>query len=237
MTVSISFHVRMPSSPRAVRGMHPAIADMEASSYKLTWLRSSQMTSLPWCVHTLMAIRFPMQPVGTNSAASFPKISAARSSNRLTVGSSPYTSSPTSASAIARRISAVGRVTVSLRRSTTPSMPLTSSGSLRIPVFAIVALTFPVPLCSSMEQFYEHLIRNAKPRRRKPHHIAIPFNQTRQCQWFEPRRQLHAILSLNPRNVDSIQLPQSEEQLFVERPLRGHLFMLFDGQSPALQRA
>ena len=31
-----------------------------------------------------------------------------------------------------------------------------------------------------MEQFYEHLIRNAKPRRRKPHHIAIPFDLARQ---------------------------------------------------------
>src|SRR2546429_6097115 len=68
-----------------------------------------------------MAVRFPMHPVGTNSAASFPKISAARFSSWLTVGSSPYTSSPTSASAIARRISGVGRVTVSLRRSTTPA--------------------------------------------------------------------------------------------------------------------
>ena len=38
--------------------------------------------------------------------------------SRLTVGSSPYTSSPTSASAIARRISGVGVVTVSERRST-----------------------------------------------------------------------------------------------------------------------
>src|SRR6267143_1264774 len=60
-----------------------------------------------------MAVRFPMHPVGTNSAASFPKISAARFSSWLTVGSSPYTSSPTSATAIARRISGVGRVTSS----------------------------------------------------------------------------------------------------------------------------
>ena len=35
----------------------------------------------------------------------------------MTVGSSPKTSSPTSASAIARRIAGVGWVTVSLRRS------------------------------------------------------------------------------------------------------------------------
>ena len=38
---------------------------------------------------------------------------------RRTVGSSPYTSSPTSAEAIAARMASVGRVTVSLRRSIT----------------------------------------------------------------------------------------------------------------------
>src|SRR5579863_7303536 len=79
-----------------------------------------------------------MHPVGTNSAASLPKSSAARRSNRFTVGSSPYTSSPTSASAIARRISGVGRVTVSLRKSTIFSSGVTASGSLRCPLFAIV---------------------------------------------------------------------------------------------------
>src|SRR5260370_37699919 len=58
-----------------------------------------------------------MEPVGTKIAASFSKISAARSCRRLTVGSSPYTSSPTSASAIALRIAGVGWVTVSLLKS------------------------------------------------------------------------------------------------------------------------
>ena len=43
---------------------------------------------------------------------------AVSASSAITVGSSPQTSSPTSASAIARRISGVGRVTVSERRST-----------------------------------------------------------------------------------------------------------------------
>src|SRR5215212_442636 len=50
-------------------------------------------------------------------AASLPRSSATYSSSRLTVGSSPKTSSPSSASAIAPRIPCVGRVTVSLRRS------------------------------------------------------------------------------------------------------------------------
>ncbi len=61
---------------------------------------------------------FAIVPVGRNIPASMPVISAARSSSRFTVGSSPYQSSPTSASAIARRIAADGLVTVSERRST-----------------------------------------------------------------------------------------------------------------------
>src|SRR5437879_6924076 len=69
-----------------------------------------------------MAMVLPMVPVGTNSAAGLPAISAARSSKRLTVGSSRYTSSPTSASAMARRMDGVGRVTVSLRKSTTGAL-------------------------------------------------------------------------------------------------------------------
>src|SRR5512134_1855260 len=52
-----------------------------------------------------------------NSAASLPSIDAIRSCSALTVGSSPKTSSPSGASIIAARIAAVGRVTVSLRRS------------------------------------------------------------------------------------------------------------------------
>ena len=47
-------------------------------------------------------------PLATNRPASLPVSSAARSSSAMTVGSSPKTSSPTSASAIARRISGVG---------------------------------------------------------------------------------------------------------------------------------
>src|SRR5680860_611182 len=58
-----------------------------------------------------------MTPEATKSAASFPRSAATRSWRRLMVGSSTYTSSPTSASAMARRMPAEGRVTVSLRRS------------------------------------------------------------------------------------------------------------------------
>lgn len=68
-------------------------------------------------VNSQMEIRFPIVPVGTNNAASFSSRSAANVCSLLTVGSSPYTSSPTGASMIAMIISAVGFVTVSDRMS------------------------------------------------------------------------------------------------------------------------
>ena len=79
-----------------------------------------QMNSEPrtsQCTPT--AIRLPIVPDGTNTAASFPNVAAISSSSLMIVGSSPKTSSPTSASAIARRIAGVGFVTVSDRMSMT----------------------------------------------------------------------------------------------------------------------
>src|ERR671939_1927512 len=58
-----------------------------------------------------------MVPEGTNRAASFPSNWAVTSWRRLTQGSSPKTSSPPSASAMAWRMPGEGFVTVSLRRS------------------------------------------------------------------------------------------------------------------------
>ena len=52
-------------------------------------------------------------PEGRKTAASKPSSSATRSHSALTVGSPKCCSSPTSASAIALRISGVGRVWVS----------------------------------------------------------------------------------------------------------------------------
>src|SRR6056297_2942536 len=69
-----------------------------------------------------MASRLPMVPEGTKSAASLPNIEAARSSSSLTLGSSPATSSPTSARIMDSRIAGVGRVTVSDRKSRMGSM-------------------------------------------------------------------------------------------------------------------
>src|SRR5688572_2993572 len=80
-----------------------------ASSPRWQWLMS--------------AARFDCVPEGKSSAASKPKSSAARACRRFTLGSSPKTSSPSSASIIARRMPGEGRVTVSERRSTMAAMP------------------------------------------------------------------------------------------------------------------
>src|SRR5688572_11103577 len=77
----------------------------------------SQMTSWPGRVCAIKHVRLPIDPDGTKSPASRPNSNAARACSMLTVGSSRNTSSPTSASAIARRMAAEGRVTVSERKS------------------------------------------------------------------------------------------------------------------------
>src|SRR5258707_15478356 len=69
-----------------------------------------------------------MVPEGMKTAASFPKRSATRSHNRLTLGSSPLCSSPTSARAMASRIAGVGRVWVSDSRLTRTGGALGSRG-------------------------------------------------------------------------------------------------------------
>src|SRR5919106_72355 len=76
------------------------------------------MISPPRRTWTISQTRLPIVPLATKSAASLAVSSAARSSSSMTVGSSPKTSSPSSASAIARRISEVGRVPARCRRPT-----------------------------------------------------------------------------------------------------------------------
>src|SRR5213083_1751030 len=78
----------------------------------------SRTTSWPARVWLTTETRLPIVPDATKRPAALPSRSAAIASRRLTVGSSSHTSSPTSARAIASRISGVGRVRVSERRST-----------------------------------------------------------------------------------------------------------------------
>src|SRR5215210_5445512 len=88
------------------------------------WAPSCRSTSSPRAVLTKTQIWLVIVPDGAYRAASLPSSSATYSSRRLTVGSSPKTSSPRAASNIASRIPSVGRVTVSLRRSIICYLPL-----------------------------------------------------------------------------------------------------------------
>src|SRR6266849_1272176 len=94
------------------------------------WIRCevrSASTSSPGRVCTLTAISLHMVPEGRKTAASLPRRSATISWSRFTVGSSPFCSSPTSASHMKRRMSGVGLVRVSLKRSITMEPPLVLS--------------------------------------------------------------------------------------------------------------
>src|SRR5437879_4777418 len=95
----------------------PTTAAPATSLLKICESRS-RTTSWPVCVWLTTEIRLPMVPEVTKSPAAFPSRSAASASSRLTVGTSSQTSSPTSARAMASRISGVGSVSVSERRST-----------------------------------------------------------------------------------------------------------------------
>ena len=65
---------------------HQVSGSVTAMSRPTNTVQGSVQTS---SVSTFMAIRFPIEPEGTNRAASRPKVSAARCSSRFTVGSSP----------------------------------------------------------------------------------------------------------------------------------------------------
>ena len=96
----------------------PPSADAPPASLRKICALSPMMISSPRPAWVRIETRLPIVPLATKTAASLPNRSAAIASRRLSVGSSPKTSSPSSASAIARRISGEGWVTVSLRRST-----------------------------------------------------------------------------------------------------------------------
>src|SRR3989339_165393 len=76
------------------------------------------MYSSPRSQWVISAHRLLCVPVGMNSAASLPVMSAICACSALTLGSSPKTSSPSGAANMASRMASVGWVTVSLRRST-----------------------------------------------------------------------------------------------------------------------
>ena len=108
-----------PRSPGSGCATSPEWTAGPPASKTSTCVRSSAISSPPRSLWQKSAIWFAIVAVGRKSASSWPSSSAARRWSSLTVGSSRSCSSPTSAAAIAARISAVGFVAVSERRSIT----------------------------------------------------------------------------------------------------------------------
>src|SRR5882724_5892669 len=92
-------------------------------------------------------------------------------------------------------------------------------------------------LASLFHQFHKHFVGHRKPVTRQPHHPAIPLHQPRPRQRIKSPRQSHTILPLNPPQVDSIQLPQSQKQFLLERTLGRQPLPLLHRQPSALHRA
>ncbi len=77
------------------------------------WELASAMASVPRSAAASTALRLDMVPVGMKTASSWPRMLAPSRSRSFTVGSVWYTSSPSSACAIASIIAGVGSVDVS----------------------------------------------------------------------------------------------------------------------------
>ena len=114
---SMSSAVSTPRGACTVVMVTPASEAQPPTSHITRWARSSAITSSRGRQWVMRAQALPWVPLVTNSAAGLSNSSATYSSSLLTVGSSPDTSSPTSASAMARRMESVGSVMVSLRSS------------------------------------------------------------------------------------------------------------------------
>ncbi len=106
--------VNTPFGPSIARIMTPELAAGPPVSALMMWAVRSAITSSPSRQWTRMAIWLAMVPLGRKTASSLPRSSQTRSRSRLTVGSSIFCSSPTSASAMAFRMPGEGLVLVSL---------------------------------------------------------------------------------------------------------------------------
>src|SRR5260370_42106493 len=121
----------------------PESTAADEASMPHTCALASHTTRCPARVNACIAIWLHIVPVGRKAAAALPVSSAARSCSRLTVGSSPYQSSPTSASAMARRMACDGLLTVSERRSMWASIGLASSGGHADGVAYVLSASHP----------------------------------------------------------------------------------------------
>src|ERR1051326_2281422 len=139
----------MPRVPRIGFTMTPLSAAGPPASAMTMCAVSSQITSSPGRQCTWIAISLHIVPEGRNTALSLPKSSATISQSLMTVGSWSFCSSPTAAAIMNRRISAVGLVLLSLKRSMS-FVGIMSSGLGAGKGSA--GLRFPFALCHSLAE-------------------------------------------------------------------------------------
>src|SRR5579864_4909458 len=132
---------------------------------------------------------------------------------------------------MARRIAGVGRVTVSLRRSTAVVALFASFLDSYISLPRLLPLCFLVSATLS-QQFHEGLIRNGELGGVQANRIAIAFNQAAVQQFIYARAQVRGIVTLNSCEVDSGKLTQAQKQFLLERLRGGDGFFAFDCRAP-----
>src|SRR5581483_8828024 len=136
---------------------------------------------------------------------------------------------------MARRMAAVGRVTVSLRKSTTPSKPLTRSRSTMesFPLASDIAAGLSVKFNGAIP----HFVRNAQFLWRQTNHPSFSLEEPRGRQPFNALAQGSAAAVFDVRQVNSRKLPQSKKNLLVQRLLFRDLFQLFRRKPARFNRA
>src|SRR5258708_1529769 len=167
---------------------------------------------------------------------------------------------------MAARISAEGRVNVSLRNSTAPATGRARFSSITTSVLVSVATYASNPHfldCGGLaaaftakstpktrsayyygesaalpllHQLHKHLVSHAHSPRRQPHQAPLSLNQSSRPKPRKSRLQRNSILLFNSRNVNPAQLPQPQKQLLLQSTLRGQFFNLLDRQSPRRNR-
>src|SRR5262249_42724212 len=120
---------------------------------------------------------------------------------------------------MARRMAGVGRVTVSLRRSTTLTSTPPDCSSRSGSVTDCVFMPFSQGVASQLaHQFDERFIRNAQAFRRQTNDGAGALNQARCLQGGEALIQIGSVRAFQTCQVDSFELSETEKQFLIERP-------------------
>src|SRR5713226_2686693 len=132
---------------------------------------------------------------------------------------------------MARRIAGVGRVTVSLRKSTTLAAPWGECNSLSGSVGDCSGIFFSADNWSTQvtHLFDEHLVRDAQVFRCEADDSSIAFKQAGRLERQKTIGYRNTVEFLQTVQIDSCKLAKPEEELFFEGLRSGNHFQLLDG--------